>query len=99
MKLSVFIFLIFAGQQAFAACEASIVEGSHSAMAEAQALAGAWEEAKDTCYPGEAVKLDHNCESGAAGSGPGSSKQVRCVQQASCTLCGDNLVRKYEAED
>ena len=69
------------------------------ALSEAEALSGAWEDAKDVCYPGDASKMEVSCEPVAGASGVQGQDSVKCTQSASCTLCGDDLVRKYEAVD
>jgi len=84
-------------QPLWAGCESSILEGGHTALIKAEAKLGAWEEAKDACYPGEATKLNLQCKKVKGDKGVQGEAAFRCVQEVSCNVCGDDLMRKYEA--
>lgn len=81
-----------------AGCEASIVTGTHSALTHQEASAGALEDANDRCYPGTASKMNLDCNN-VEPSEAGTEPLVRCEQSVNCTICGDDLIRKYEAMD
>ena len=76
-------------------CEATIEKGTHLGLNQQVSIDAAWEEAVDNCYPGKAERLLANCEP----ISDEESTQYRCTQEVSCTTCGGNLVRKYEALD
>ncbi|UTA48309.1 hypothetical protein L1F30_01905 [Simiduia sp. 21SJ11W-1] len=77
-------------------CEATIIEGTHTHANPSLAIAGALEEAQDSCYPGDAQALTTDCQSTTNLQG----KAVhQCTQSVTCNLCGDDLRRKYEALD
>lgn len=77
-------------------CEATIASGSHVAARENLAIAGALEEAQDTCYPGKSEPLDTDCQQEENLRG---QPVYRCTQTVTCNLCGEDLQRKYEALD
>jgi hypothetical protein len=92
--LFIFVLLVLSNQ-VFAGCEGTILKGVHTASILLEAEEGALEEANDSCYPGNAQMLDMQCESFKE-----NDKQLyRCSQEASCTMCGEELTRKYEALD
>lgn len=97
MKVLLAAILAIFCHQAYAGCEATIIEGSHSAASRAEAESGAWEDVKDICFPGKAEKMNAHCEQARSLTDKKSHQIVRCVQEASCTVCDDNLIRKYEA--
>lgn len=99
MRFIIAALLALSAQQAYSGCESSIVEGSHSAPVLTEAQTGAWEDAKEVCYPGEAVAMDRVCDRVTGSLGIQGQPAHRCRQTASCTLCGDDLARKYEALD
>jgi len=84
-------------QPLLAGCESSILEGSHTAIKKSEAKLGAWEDAKEMCYPGVATKLSMQCARVSGEKGVQGKKAKRCVQEVSCNVCGDDLKRKYEA--
>lgn len=84
-------------QLSLANCESTIVEGNHSADTKKEAKAGALEEAVDACYPGEATKLDGNCTRLKNQFGENGKKLWQCSREVSCSICGEDLSRKYEA--
>ena len=88
--------MLFLSQSLWAGCESSILEGSHTALTKQEAKLGAWEEAKDACYPGEAVKLNIQCKKVKGDKGVEGKAAFRCTQEISCNVCGDDLTRKYE---
>jgi hypothetical protein len=96
MKTLMLLALLFCAAPALAECEASHLEGQHTALQKQTALDGAWEEAADICYPGKSEKLDSQCTSIADSTG---RKQFQCTQTVTCTLCGDDLRRKVEAKE
>jgi len=81
----------------WAGCESSILEGAHTALKKKDAKLGAWEDAKEVCYPGVASKLSMRCEKVSGAAGVQGKKARRCVQEVSCNICDDDLTRKYEA--
>ena len=103
MKNIITLFLlglsIIATQAAWAGCESSILEGSHTALKKKEAKLGALEDAKEACYPGAATKLSMRCEKVNAEKNFYGKAATRCVQEISCNVCGDDLKRKYEALD
>lgn len=99
MKRIVVCLLVLFAQPLWAGCESSVIEGSHTAIKRADALAGAWEEAKEACYPGTAEKLSKSCKKVKGEKGVQGKKAVQCTQEVSCNICGDALRRKYEALD
>lgn len=98
MKIIIVLLGMLISHQVSAGCEASIVEGGHTALTEQEAISGALEDARDACYPGEAAPMAVSCETVASKQGIAGEPAVKCVQQVSCTLCGDDLQRKYEAQ-
>jgi len=84
-------------QPLWAGCESSILVGSHTAIKKSEAKLGAWEDAKEVCYPGVATKLSMQCSKVSGEKGVQGKKAKRCVQEVSCNVCGDDLKRKYEA--
>lgn len=95
-KLSLLCFL-FVSQSLWAGCESTILEGGHTALTKKEARLGAWEDAKEVCYPGEAAKLALQCKKVKGEKGVQGKDAIRCTQEVSCTICGDDLTRKYEA--
>jgi hypothetical protein len=91
--------LVLLSQNLWAGCESSILEGSHTALTKKEAKLGAWEDAKEICYPGEATKITMRCKNVPAEKGVQGKAAKRCVQEVSCNVCGDALTRKYEALD
>lgn len=84
-------------QPLWAGCESSILDGSHTALTKKEAKLGAWEDAKEVCYPGEASKLSVTCKKVSEDKGVQGQKAIQCVQEISCNVCGADLQRKYEA--
>lgn len=84
-------------QPLWAGCESTILEGGHTALTKKEARLGAWEDAKEVCYPGEAAKLALQCKKVKGEKGVQGKDAIRCTQEVSCTICGDDLTRKYEA--
>ncbi len=99
IKTLTFIALCLCSVHSWAGCEASMIEGSHTALTKKEAKLGAWEDAKERCYPGEASKMSVACQTVSGAKGVQGKKAKRCVQEVSCTVCGDALIRKYEALD
>lgn len=99
MKAILTATLLLLCQQLYASCEATIIFGSHTAIDEDEAKAGAWEEAQDSCYPGQASKMSLSCNLVSGDQKIQGNPTIRCEQEASCTICGDALTRKYEALD
>jgi hypothetical protein len=91
------IFVFTLSQPLWAGCESSIIEGGHTALTKKEAKIGAWEDAKDACYPGEATKLNLQCKKVKGDKGVQGKKAIRCDQEVSCNVCADDLMRKYEA--
>ncbi len=99
MKSFLIVILLMMSQLLYAGCESTLLEGSHTAIKKKDAQIGAWEEAKDACYPGDATKLGMQCQKVSGDKGVQGKKAERCVQEVSCNLCDDDLSRKYEALD
>lgn len=99
MKKLILLCLLGFSQVVWAGCESTILTGSHVALKRADALSGAWEEAKDMCYPGEAQKLSKKCKKVKGDKGVKGQKAIQCTQEISCNICGDALRLKYEALD
>lgn len=97
MKKLIVTVLVLFSSITWAGCESSILEGSHVALKKAEALAGAWEDAKEMCYPGEAEKLSKRCKKVKGEKGVQGKKAIQCTQEISCNVCGEALRRKYEA--
>jgi hypothetical protein len=97
MKKVVLAFMLIVCQPLWAGCESSILEGSHTAISKKGAKLGAWEDAKEMCYPGTATKLNVRCEKVSGEKGVQGKSAKRCVQEVSCNICGEALTRKYEA--
>ncbi|WP_144394448.1 hypothetical protein [Pleionea sediminis] len=100
MKLISIISLLFAlvYSDAFASCEATIIEGKHTASSKDEAVAAAWEDAKELCYPGKAIKETLECKT-VPSKNEESEKLFRCSQKIVCNLCGEALMRKLEAQE
>ncbi len=49
-------------QPLWAGCESTIQDGSHTALKKKDAKIGAWEDASERCYPGDATKLGLQCK-------------------------------------
>jgi hypothetical protein len=97
IKKLILISLLMMSQPLWAGCESSILEGGHTALIKKEAKLGAWEDAKEVCYPGEATKLNLQCMKVKGDKGVEGKDAIRCVQEVSCNICGDDLMRKYEA--
>lgn len=97
LNVIVLVITFALSQPLWAGCESSIIEGGHTALTKKEAKIGAWEEAKDACYPGEATKLNLQCKKVKADKGVQGKAGFRCTQEVSCNVCGDDLMRKYEA--
>lgn len=97
-KMLILCILVFS-PSLWAGCESTILEGSHVALKKADALAGAWEDAKEMCYPGEAEKLTRKCKKVGGEKGVQGKKAIQCRQEISCSICGEALRRKYEAQN
>ena len=91
------VFVFTLSQPLWAGCESSIIEGGHTALTKKEAKLGAWEDAKEVCYPGETTKLNLQCKKVKGDKGVQGKAAIRCVQEVSCNVCGDDLMRKYEA--
>lgn len=89
--------ILLLSQPLWAGCESSILEGSHTALTKKEAKLGAWEDAKEICYPGDATKLSTKCKKVKGDKGVQGKAAIQCVQEVSCNVCGDDLMRKYEA--
>lgn len=99
MKAFMFIVLLVIAHPVWAGCESSILEGSHTAIKKKEAKLGAWEDAVERCYPGASTKLTVQCERVNPEKGVQGKAAKRCVQEVSCNICGDDLRRKYEANE
>jgi hypothetical protein len=99
MKIIIVLLGMLISHQVVAGCEASILEGGHTALTEQDAIAGALEDARDVCYPGDAAPLEVSCDTVSGKQGIAGEPAVKCVQKVSCTLCGEDLQRKYEARN
>lgn len=99
IKKLLFIGMITFGQPLWAGCESSILEGAHTAIKKQDAKTGAWEDAKEICYPGEATQLSVQCKKVKGDKGVQGKNATQCVQEISCNVCGDDLTRKYEARN
>ncbi|MGR6872283.1 hypothetical protein ACU6U9_08250 [Pseudomonas sp. HK3] len=96
MKAFFLIVLLFSnGAMALTDCEATIEEGQHWGHSKQEAIEAAWEEAVDNCYPGKVERLSAHCTAITEEE----NTSFRCTQEVSCTTCGEDLVRKYEALD
>lgn len=100
MKFFLLLIIVALGTlaPADASCDASILEGKHSASTKVEALAGAKEEAKELCYPGEVEFDEAKCNNSNKNAIADKKPTISCRQRVVCTLCGDALVRKVEAE-
>lgn len=94
-----FIVLLVIAYPLWAGCESTILEGSHTAINKKEAKAGAWEDAVEGCYPGVPTKLNIQCGRVSPEKGVQGKAAKRCVQEISCNLCGNDLRRKYEANN
>lgn len=90
---------VFFSQLLHASCEATIIKGQHTAQTLEDALAGSQEDAEDACYPGKATKMNVQCMELDEAKLANGQRGIRCVQEVSCTVCDDALIRKYEALD
>lgn len=90
------IILICFSQPLWAGCESTILEGSHTALTKKDAKVGAWEDAREMCYPGDAAKLTVSCKKVQGDNGVQGKKAFQCRQEVSCNVCGADLQRKYE---
>ena len=99
IKLALVITIAAMSQSLYAGCESSILEGGHTALVKKEAKLGAWEDAKEMCYPGDATKVSMRCNKVPKEKGVQGKKAIRCVQEVTCNVCGDDLTRKYEALD
>jgi len=99
VKKITILLLVLLSPNLWAGCESSILEGAHTALTKKEAKFGAWEDAKEMCYPGAALKLSMRCEKVPGSNGVQGKAAKRCVQEVSCNVCGDALTRKYEALD
>ena len=77
-------------------CETTPVSGSHTSRAEREARQGALEDVADICPVGKVVPTQLRCGVVDGEQGIMGYPSVKCVQQAVCTLCGDDLARKLE---
>ena len=79
-------------------CETTIVSGSHTSRAEWEARQGALEDVADVCPAGKvtASPAQLHCSPVEGAQGIMGYAAVKCVQQAACTLCGDDLARVRE---
>ncbi len=77
-------------------CETSQVSGSHTARAEWEARQGALEDVADVCPAGKVTPGQMSCTTVDGAQGILGYAAVKCVQQAACTLCGENLARMHE---
>lgn len=99
MKTIAMALLVLFSQQLYAAgCTATIVKGSHTALNELEARSGAEEDTADICPSGKVTPIHLKCEKVDASRGVMGKPAVQCVQEVSCTICDDDLTRKYEAE-
>ncbi|WP_053981273.1 hypothetical protein [Marinagarivorans algicola] len=94
-KFLIVILCCFSSAIAFANCESTIEEGQHISATQQYAISSALEEAVDNCYPGAAEPLNAHCQS----INRKGEEYFQCTQKVSCTLCADDLTRKYEALD
>ena len=80
-------------------CETTQVSGSHTARAEWEARQGALEDVADVCPAGKVTANPAQlvCSPVEGAQGIMGYAAVKCVQQATCTLCGDDLKRMREA--
>lgn len=77
-------------------CESTPVSGGHTSRAEWEARQGALEDVADVCPAGKVVPTQLRCGVVDGEQGIMGYSAVKCVQQAICTLCGDDLARKLE---
>ena len=77
-------------------CETTLVRGSHTSRVESEARQGALEDAADICPAGTVTPGSLSCEQVDGERGVMGYSALRCIQEGSCTLCGDKLTRKYE---
>ncbi len=77
-------------------CETSRISGSHTARAEWEARQGALEDVADVCPAGKVSPAQVSCAPVAGAEGIMGYAAIKCVQQAACTLCGDDLARMRE---
>ncbi len=99
MKTLLLAISLLGSLTAYAGCESSFVEGGHTALLLEDAQQGAMEEAADNCPSGRADLQAMECTELLLDTDEGPQVGMRCVQQAICHLCDDNLSRKYEAMD
>lgn len=99
MRIVAITFLCMFAPSVYAGCEAIFVQGSHTGIIQIAAESGAKEEAIDACYPGNAEIMDTSCETDVVAGNAGNQNKFRCVTNVSCTVCGDDLARKYGAQN
>ncbi len=99
MKYIALSLLLIFSYPVHAACEGSLREGSHTAYGQPEALSGALEDAREVCYPGQADPLEVACSPLVKQVNGKTVSMIQCVQTVSCTLCDDDLARRYEALD
>lgn len=75
-------------------CENMPVTGSHTSRAEWEARKGALEDVADVCPAGKVVPTQVRCIVVDGEQGIMGYSAIKCVQQAICTLCGDDLARQ-----
>ena len=97
MRILIVAFILLVSQPLWAGCESSILEGAHTALTKKEAKLGAWEDAKEMCYPGTVTKLGVRCGKVSGEKGVQGKAAKRCVQEVSCNICDAALTRKYEA--
>ncbi len=96
MKIFLIVILLLShSAMAASNCESTIEEGQHTSTNKQQAISSALEEATDNCYPGVAERLTTHCKT----LQKDEKVYFQCTQEVTCTLCADNLTRKYEALD
>ena len=99
MKQLIALFVAIFTVQINASCEATIIKGKHSALTLKEAKLGAWEDAKELCYPGQVEKDQLSCQEVINKFDKNAGKLKNCVQKVVCTLCDEALIRKLEAID
>jgi len=98
-SIMLMVIALLAGSNVWAGCESSLLKGSHTALTKKEAKIGAWEDAKEVCYPGKAEKVSLWCEKVEGEKGVQGKSAKRCVQEVACNVCGEALTRRYEALD
>lgn len=79
-------------------CETSQIHGSHTALFEWEARQGALEDVADVCPAGKVQPTQMQCAPVNGAQGIMGSAAIKCVQQAACTLCGEDLKRQREVD-